>query len=217
MIKLANILSEIRVNAPNKNIYIKSKDEYNYIDKDTLEGYLEHVIDEDYLDELRKYMQFENGFWMSENHFFSDNTIPVIKGKSVEQITNKDVETFFKGEVSWYMFGNGYSFPYKNKAVQEIKVVNPNLIKSTWYEEDGFDDIHFGFNINGYDYYAHIDVSEPDEVTVIIDKAAHSGANEYDNLIKYLDKRNIKYIEDEDTEEEVHYIDLNKNNFNIIK
>ena len=99
--------------------------------------------------------------------------------------------------------------------IQEIKVNNPNKIRTTWYEEDGLYDIHFGFNIDEYNYYAHIDTNKPDEVNIFINRDVFSGENEYHNLRKYLDKRNIKYNIDEDADS--LFITLDKDNFNIIK
>ena len=97
----------------------------------------------------------------------------------------------------------------------EIKVNNPNKIRTTWYEEDGLYDIHFGFNIDEYNYYAHIDTNKPDEVNIFINRDVFSGENEYHNLRRYLDKRNIKYNIDEDADS--LFITLDKDNFNIIK
>ena len=105
------------------------------------------------------------------------------------------------------------NFTYSTK--NEIKVNNPNKIRTTWYEEDGLYDIHFGFNIDKYNYYAHIDTNKPDEVNIFINRDVFSGENEYHNLRKYLDKRNIKYNIDEDADS--LFITLDKDNFNIIK
>jgi len=75
--------------------------------------------------------------------------------------------------------------------------------------------IHFGFNIDKYNYYAYIDTNKPDEVNIFINRDVFSGENKYNNLIKYLDKKNIKYTTDEDADS--LFIELDKDNFNIIK
>lgn len=144
-----------------------------------------------------------NGLSITQRQYFQKIINSIKKQKNIVTPRQHDLLQRIKS-------GN---FKYSTK--NEIKVNNPNKIRTTWYEEDGLYDIHFGFNIDEYNYYAHIDTNKPDEVNIFINRDVFSGENEYHNLRKYLDKRNIKYNIDEDADS--LFITLDKDNFNIIK